>query len=233
MSMIVMAGIFHRCKIMAAVVAVATLTGCVTDETNTGNMISSGPAVTGTRSPPTGDAGNEAYVRAPKWTVGSEWKYSDGYGLRVTRVEGDVTAFVRTDLADRWLSRRGFLREASQSGTALRQTVYRTIKPEAGKVLTVGQPLVFHREYVANQTLRVHVTSWTVEGREKIVVPAGEFDTWLLVMRTRSLNTDWTGYERWWYSPKAQNYVRMEYKYGDGPESSRVLMSFSLPQDLG
>jgi hypothetical protein len=151
----------------------------------------------------------------------------------VTDVKGDVTAFARTDLKGRWLSRRGFLREASQSGTALRQVVYRSIKPEAGAQLTLGKPLVFHREYIANKTLRVHVTSWTVEGRETIVVPAGEFDTWLLVMRTRSLKTDWTGYERWWYSPKAKNYIRMEYKYGEAPESSRVLMSYSLAEKLG
>ena len=52
-------------------------------------------------------------------------------------------------------------------------------------------------------------------------------------MRTRSLKTDWTGYERWWYSPKAKNYVRMEYKYGESPESSRVLMSYSLAEELG
>lgn len=224
---------FQRCKPIVAFAAFAIATGCVLDESDPSKMVSSGPAVTGAKSSVTSSAKKETIVRAPKWVVGSEWKYSDGYGLKVTQVKGDVTAFTRTDLEDRWLSRRGFLREASQSGTALRQVVYRTVKPEAGKRLILGQALVFHREYVANDKLRVHVTSWTVEGRETIVVPAGKFDTWLLVMRTRSLKTDWTGYERWWYSPKANNYVRMEYKYGDAPESSRVLMSFSLPGDLG
>ena len=224
---------FQRCKLIVAFAALGILTGCSQDEADTSNLVSSGPAVTGVKSQAVGSAKRETVVRAPKWVVGSEWKYSDGYGLKVTQVKGDVTAFARTDLPERWLSRRGFLREASQSGTALRQVVYRTVNPDAGKTLIPGQPLVFHREYVANSTLRVHVTSWTVEGRETVVVPAGKFDTWLLVMRTRSLKTDWTGYERWWYSPKAKNYVRMEYKYGDAPESSRVLMSFSLPGDLG
>ena len=63
----------------------------------------------------------------------------------------------------------------------------------------------------------VHASSWTVEGRETITVPAGTFDCWLIVWRTRSLRSDWTGFERWWYSPQAQNYVRMEYKYGAEP----------------
>ncbi len=224
---------FQRCKLIIAFSVIGMLIGCETAEMDSSKLVTSGPAVTGVKSQATDSAKSGAVVRAPNWVVGSEWKYSDGYGLKVTEVKGDVTAFALTHISNRWLSRRGFLREASQSGTALRQIVYRTVKPEAGKILTLGRPLVFHREYIANSTLRVHVTSWTVEGRETIVVPAGEFDTWLLVMRTRSLKTDWTGYERWWYSPKAKNYVRMEYKYGDGPESSRVLMSFSIPGDLG
>ena len=227
--MTVVARMLQRCNLMGAFAAFVTLIGCVADEGDSPKSVASGPAVTGAKSQDADKAKSEAVVRAPNWVVGSEWKYSDGYGLKVTEVKGDVTAFARTDTANRWLSRRGFLREASQSGTSLRQIVYRTVKPEAGKIFTPGRPLIFHREYVANHKLRVHVTSWTVEGRETIVVPAGEFDTWLLVMRTRSLKTDWTGYERWWYSPKAKHYVRMEYKYGDGPESSRVLMSFSLP----
>ena len=38
----------------------------------------------------------------------------------------------------------------------------------------------------------------------------------------------WTGFERWWYSPQAQNYVRMEFKYGPEPDGSRVLMNYHL-----
>jgi hypothetical protein len=44
-------------------------------------------------------------------------------------------------------------------------------------------------------------------------------------MRTRSLTSNWTGYERWWYAPSVRNYVRMEYKYGESPENARVLLS--------
>ena len=231
--MIIGQRIFQRGKRLAAFAACGILAGCTSAETDSPNIAASSPAATGTEGPAADGSRSGTVVHAPKWVVGSEWKYSDGYGLKVSGVKGDVTAFALTHLPDRWLSRRGFLREASQTGTTLRQIVYRTVNPDAGKVLPPGRPLVFHREYVANNKLRVHVTSWTVEGREKIVVPAGEFDTWLIVMRTRSLKTDWTGYERWWYSPKAQNYVRMEYKYGNAPESSRVLMSFSLAGDLG
>jgi hypothetical protein len=74
----------------------------------------------------------------------------------------------------------------------------------------------------------VHASSWSVEGRETITVPAGTFDCWIIVWRSRSLRSDWTGFERWWYSPQAQNYVRMEYKYGPDSEGSRVLMRYQI-----
>ena len=171
---------------------------------------------------------NTEAVHAPNWRVGSKWLYSDGYGLEVTSVKAGVTEFVRTDSPKQWIRRRGFFREAAKSTTALRRVMYRTVKRDAGEVLTPGEPLVFTREYLSGQALRVHATSWTVEGREVISVPAGEFETWVVVMRTRSIKTDWTGFERWWYSPSVQNYVRLEYKYGNSEESSRVLMSYSL-----
>jgi hypothetical protein len=42
------------------------------------------------------------------------------------------------------------------------------------------------------------------------------------------MKSDWTGFERWWYSPQVQNYVRVEYKYGPEEAGSRVLMRYNL-----
>ncbi len=172
-------------------------------------------------------------VAAPLWRKGDRWQYSDGYGLQVASVDSDLTVFQRTDDPVQWFSRFGFLRQESQSRDALRTIVYRTIKPEQGLRLTVGRPLVFTREYVADESLRVHSTSWLIEGRETVTVPAGEFDCWLIVMRTRGIRTGWTGFERWWYSPQVKNYVRLEYKYGNRPASSRVLVSFATDSNAG
>ncbi len=165
-------------------------------------------------------------VAAPAWQKGDEWTYSDGYGLRVTGVNDNVTIFQRTDDPKQWFSRTGFLREEAQSRDAFRKVVYRSVPPARGLELTVGQDLVFTREYMMNDQLRVHTTSWVVEGRETVTVPAGEFDCIVVVMRTRSMRSGWTGFERWWYSPEIRHYVRMEYKYGRQPASSRVLVSF-------
>lgn len=165
-------------------------------------------------------------IRAPKWQVGDRWRYNDGYGLRVESIDGDLVTMRRLDDPDQWLIRRGFLREMSQSSTALRQVTYRSVAADAGMWLSKSRPLVFTREYTSNRRTLVHNTSWVVEGEERITVPAGSFNTTIIVMRTRNAATGWTGFERWWYAPEVRNYVRMEYRYGKQPIGSRVLTSF-------
>jgi hypothetical protein len=170
-------------------------------------------------------------VAAPQWHAGSTWEYSDGYSLRVASSAAGATVFERLDAPGQWFSMRGFLRQDAASATSKRQTIYRSVAPSAGDALNTSEPLTFQREYLANTKLIVHATSWSVEGRQTVTVPAGTFDCWIIVWRARSLKGDWTGFERWWYSPEAQLYVRMEYKYGSMATASRVLMHYALPSD--
>jgi hypothetical protein len=167
-------------------------------------------------------------VTAPVWSVGSEWHYSDGYAVKVASVSPKGTVFQRLDAPGQWFTRDGFIRTDSTSATATRKAIYRTVPDSAGSTLSAAKPLTFQREYLNNGKLMVHASSWTVEGRETITVPAGTFDCWVIVWRTRSLRSDWTGFERWWYSPQAQGYVRMEFKYGPEADGSRVLMNYHL-----
>jgi hypothetical protein len=167
-------------------------------------------------------------VEAPSWSAGSEWHYSDGYAVKVASVSPKGALFQRLDAPGQSFTRDGFIRTDSTSATATRKAIYRTVPDSAGQSLSAAKPLTFQREYLNNGTLMVHASSWTVEGRETITVPAGTFDCWVIVWRTRSLRSDWTGFERWWYSPDVQNYVRMEFKYGPEPDGSRVLMNYRL-----
>ena len=167
-------------------------------------------------------------VRAPDWKVGSQWEYSDGYGLKVTHVDGPVTTFQRIDDPQQWVVRHGFLREDAQSATTLRKLLFEDLPAGDGAVLSSRAPLTYRRQYQAGAAQYTHATSWTVERREAVKVPAGEFDCVVLVMRTRNLSDGWTGFERWWFSPQAQNFVRMEYRYGSTQEGSRVLTRYRL-----
>ncbi len=126
------------------------------------------------------------------------------------------------------MTRRGFLREDAQSATNLRKVVFEGVPSGAGQVLSSSGPLTYRREFMSSGVQRTHATSWTVEGRETVKVPAGEFDCIILVMRTRNVEDGWTGFERWWFSPKVQNFVRMEYRYGSDPSGSRVLTRYRL-----
>jgi hypothetical protein len=167
-------------------------------------------------------------VKAPNWSAGSEWHYSDGYAVKVASVSPKGALFQRLDAPGQSFMRDGFIRTDSISATATRKAIYRTVPDGAGQSLSAAKPLTFQREYLNNGKLMVHASSWSVEGRETITVPAGTFDCWVIVWRTRSLRSDWTGFERWWYSPDAQNYVRMEFKYGSESDGSRVLMNYRL-----
>lgn len=162
----------------------------------------------------------------PDWHPGQEWHWSDGYALKVSHRQGDITTLQRIDDPRQWQKREGLFLVESQSATTHRKLIYRTGNPNKLFPLAAGKNIVFRREYLASGELKVHRTSWAVEGRETIQVPAGEFDCWILMRRTRSLVSDWVGYERWWYSPEVQHYVRLEYQYGPDMAGSRVLMSY-------
>lgn len=198
----------------AALALALAATGCVTLQD------------TGQRRDVIVDAG--AQVHAPAWHVGDRWSYSDGYGLEVEAVDGELAWFRRADAPEQWLSRRGFLRQDAQSATTKRSVVFRSIPTSAAQTLALGQPIVFTREFKSNDVTRIHSTSWMFEGRERVSVPAGDFEAYVIVMRTRNPDTGWTGFERWWYAPEVRHYVRMEYRYGEQPVGSRVLTSFAL-----
>lgn len=169
---------------------------------------------------------------SPKWRVGDQWLWSDGYGLQVTEVSGEITTLERTDRRVKslpiWEKRKGLFKIESHSGKVHRRLLFRSKDPMSLFPLKPKKHVVFKREYLADGVLRVHQTSWTVEKKETIETPAGMFDCIIMVMRTRSVLSDWVGFERWWYSPKVRHYVRLEYKYGTAPASSRVLISYSL-----
>lgn len=167
-------------------------------------------------------------VTAPAWRVGDRWLYSDGYGMTVETSAKGLTRFQRLDDPKQWHSRRGFLRQDAQSATTRRSVIFRSIAATDATRLEQGRPVVFTREFTSNDKTHAHSTSWLFEGADRISVPAGDFEAYVIVMRTRNPETGWTGFERWWYAPSVRNYVRLEYRYGDMPIGSRVLTEYAL-----
>ncbi len=160
----------------------------------------------------------------PTWRQGDTWRYSDGYQLLVSSVVGQDVTFQRVDVPNDFLVRRGLFKVKSKQGDTVREMVYRTRDPQDLFPLAVGKQVVFTEEYLRAGEMIRHNVSWTVEGQETISVPAGTFPCWVLVMRTRGVQSDWVGMERWWYNPDVKHYVRLEYRYGTEPAGARVLM---------
>lgn len=170
----------------------------------------------------------------PDWRTGDTWTYSDGYKTKVASVANDGLATLkRLDHPGFWTKRKLLFKQASKSSESVtRKVIFRSTDPAQLFPLALGKTVKYTREYMADvgdkEYLRVHETSWTVEGQETIEVPAGTFETWVLVWRSKSLKSDWTGYERWWYNPAIKHYVRMEYRYGKAPAGSRVLTRYKV-----
>ena len=101
-------------------------------------------------------------VKAPNWSAGSEWHYSDGYAVKVASVSPKGTLFQRLDAPGQSFMRDGFIRTDSTSATATRKAIYRTGPDNAGQSLSAAKPLTFQREYLNNGKLMVHASSWTV-----------------------------------------------------------------------
>jgi len=166
-------------------------------------------------------------VPVPQYQRGERWLYSDGYGMVVVDAAGPKARFQRLDDPKQYFVADGVFREEAQSRSALRKTVFQSADPAKLYTAKRGEPVVYVREYTKDKALIRHNVSWTIEGTERVTVPAGTFDAIILTKRVRSLTGVWTGYERWWYVPAVKNYVRMEYKYGDAPDSARVLTQYS------
>ncbi|PCI40846.1 MAG: hypothetical protein COB46_05960 [Rhodospirillaceae bacterium] len=210
-------------KLPAALVMATVLAGCVQTTPTPSNKPVLAPAPTAPQPPKV-----VMDLQPPVWKKDHTWVYSDGYALQVEKVFPNGNAkLVRLDVPKTWVVRKAIFKQESSNPRAHRLVVFRTLDPMTLFKVQAGQSIHFIREYTKNKKLIRHKTSWTIEGKEQISVPAGTFDTWVIVMRTESLDTNWVGFERWWYSADVNNYVRMEYKYGDSQASSRVLMSYT------
>src|SRR5262245_36040624 len=174
-------------------------------------------------------------VPAPVWKRGYEWTYlwesprgSGTYAWVVNRVEtvdGVECYVIRAG------SREPFWRVSDLTSAMTTNdgaVEVRNIPPRQsfpwplalGRVLeqrwTVVRPL-------ERTTSNLHQT-WTVEGQERVTVPAGEFSTWKVVVRNNATNSMVWEY---WYSPDAKQYVRTRDYFSYGVET-RVLTAFKL-----
>ncbi len=206
-------------KLILILACTLMLSGCLATKQKSQPLTNAAPMIN-----------NEAaMVQSPNWTIGDSWVWSDGYGLNISDVSDGLTTFDRTDVRGVWYKRRGLFKQEEKSSSTHRKVIFRSVDVEK-KIFPLkrGNAAVFQREYLANEQLRVHRTSWIVDGQETITVPAGTFDCWVLSMRTRGVDSGWTGYEKWWYSPEIKNYVRLQYRYGNAPAGVRVLKEYKV-----
>lgn len=168
-----------------------------------------------------------SFLAPPKWAVGDQYVYDDGYGLEVVAQSGEITKFRRLDDPQQWMTMQGFFDLERQSSTQYRKVLSRKGPFDPTQGLPIGQSLQLDRQLLSGSNRHQHQEQWVVDGREQLTTPAGTFDCWRITRNWQNHLTLWHGFERFWWSEDIGFYVKLEYRYGNQPEGRRLLIKFT------
>ena len=182
-------------------------------------------------SAPGGDAGARLSIELPVWRPGFEWEYRwDGpagngtFVWSVTRLEpvdGDDYFVIRASSGREiyWRARdRAYLMDKVSDGIEFRRVPPTTIPWP----LVVGKS--WESRYVGERPIakssQEEVRSCLVEKQERIIVPAGTFET-LKVVCTDPRNREVVG--ETWFAPEVRNMVKDRSKFDEGVRDRELL----------
>lgn len=166
----------------------------------------------------------------PKWQVGNRWVYDDGYELKVTEISGDSARFVRLDAKKQWFTRQGFMVVDAFDNGLRRKMISITGSPQSFYPLKIGNSTAFTKRFREGNQEQIQQYIWKVERQEIVTVPVGTFECWVILFQGQSTQSNWRAFERWWFNPQINYYVRMDYQNGDSPAKSRKLTAFFQDQ---
>ena len=210
-----------RCSaILILLSAITALSGCQTGRSLL-NMKTEGPLL------------SEAAL--PTYTVGEYFTFDDGSSTMVTAVSGEPIT---------WQSNTGTVSNGYRNFIIPALTWTSTNRRSEGKTtapadllwpLTVGKK----GKYDFQQTISRHdgtesielSRNWScaVEGTERVSVPAGTFDTYVIACnRYSSSSHRWRASRRFYYAPDLGHYVMQEDKYRSRPDKKRALVSYGF-----
>jgi hypothetical protein len=174
-------------------------------------------------------------VGAPIWKRGHEWTYlwesprgSGTFVWSVDRVEtvDGLECYVIKSGSREIFWRTNDLTSVLQKNEGAIEIRYVPPRQTFAWPLSPGKTWEqqFTVERPQNRETQTRVQTWSVEGTESVVVPAGEFSTVKVVVRNKRNNSiAW----EYWYSPTARQFVRVRDHLSYGIET-RVLAAFKL-----
>ena len=196
-------------------------------------------APSGTAGVPSGSAmaaaPPDAWARAPTWKVGDEWTYRwespRGSGTFVRRVSSEeimdgIECYVITSGRNRLYFRKADLAWVMQ--LAGWRIVYQYTPPRQEVVWPLHVGRTWEQLYVQDQPERRLTENFLrlsrVEASERVAVPAGTFDAFKIVVRSKYSNAV---VRQYWVSRDVRNVVRWE-EYHDYGVEKQDLTAFSL-----
>jgi hypothetical protein len=171
----------------------------------------------------------------PNYTVGEYFTFDDGSSRMVAAVSGEwVTWQYKTGTVTKGY--RNFIIPALTWTSVHRHSEGKTTAPAdllwplaVGKKGTYDfqQTISKHDGTESNELSR----SWScsVKGTERVKVPAGTFDTYVIACnRYSSTSHKWRASRRFYYAPELGHYVMQEDRYRSRPDKKRELVSYGF-----
>ena len=171
----------------------------------------------------------------PNYTVGEYFTFDDGSSRMVAAVSGEwVTWQYKTGTVTKGY--RNFIIPALTWTSVHRHSEGKTTAPaDLLWPLAVGKKGTYdfqktiskHDGTESNELSR----SWScsVKGTERVKVPAGTFDTYVIACnRYSSTSHKWRASRRFYYAPELGHYVMQEDRYRSRPDKKRELVSYGF-----
>ena len=160
-------------------------------------------------------AGGLPPAQQPRWVAGDTWEFTTknrspftlSDTMSVAHVGEEILLIGRND-PNKSARLNADLSVRESRGGLLNYTV------NSGKDAYIFFPLVIGEERTFKQSTNTpkgtqnYTNVVTVEGAERITVPAGTFDTFVIRVK-KSNDTGWSGSYRLWYAPQVKYFVRI------------------------
>ncbi len=171
----------------------------------------------------------------PDYSVGEFFSYDDGTTAVVTATSnGQITWHYNNGATS--TGYRNFILPALSWTSANRFSKASTTAPvDMLWPLAIGNQGQFETHQILSKknqiasTERTRKWSCVVEGTQRVSVPAGTFDTYVIVCQRRSSSSNsWRATRRYYYAPDLGHYVIREDKFRSRPDKIRKLVTYGF-----
>jgi len=214
----------YNARLIATLIAVGLIIvtgGCQTGQQTLNDTYSSNPQLT--------------RAELPDYAVGEYFVFDDGTAAVVTGVSREEVTWRYQNGAISTRYRNFILPALSWTSANSRSQTTLTAQPDMLWPLTTGNRSQYESYQVISRNDRIESTElsrkWEcgVEGTERVSVPAGTFDTYVVACKRYSTNSNsWRATHKYYYAPELGHYVIRDDSFRSRSDRTRRLVAYGF-----